>query len=556
MLSMILRIAVGYGRVSGLTQANNFSLITQDEDIRDYAEHDGIAFDRMFTDVGSGLSAKHRPGFTSLREYALDDKNKVTDLVFWELDRFTRNIEDFFTFTKPLLEKGITLHIALDGEKYDYVSQEKWHQRLIAAQAESKKISRRTKRGQRKATSLGLHIGTPPWGYILIHDSQEVNDKGEPIMCGRLVRDPDLWDHLLKMWSMADEGSTPMQIARYNNQHNVPSPSGGPWTDGAVRYILKNEKYCGNLFRGRQPQTRLPGPKENARETYVENAHQAAVSPEVFKKVQKAIKSRHREQGSTRCHSSPNPASGLLKCGPCWSRDIDSNLQIHRQGDTVRLRCGRKKSGSVICSFKNPRLESVLDPTWKRLKNFLTPEILGRIVHRVGETSGPYLEEQEKERTGIREHKSVVRGEIKNLKEILLDRTLGPRTRRSYTQDLEKLLTEEEELEQADSRITEATSEARIFINNPEGIIETAMNLKTFTDPEDLEAVRELLHIFIERVEVFPDGHAFIQYDLPVRCEESEDELTREIIYFETRKKRSKTIKTCVIDGTTGLRRE
>ncbi len=135
----------------------------------------------------------------------------------------------------------------------------------------------------------------------------------------------------------------------------------------------------------------------------------------------------------------------------------------------------------------------------------------------------------------------------------MLDRTLGPRTRRSYTQDLEKLLTEEEELEQADSRITEATSEARIFINNPEGIIETAMNLKTFTDPEDLEAVRELLHIFIERVEVFPDGHAFIQYDLPVRCEESEDELTREIIYFETRKKRSKTIKTCVIDGTTGL---
>ena len=135
----------------------------------------------------------------------------------------------------------------------------------------------------------------------------------------------------------------------------------------------------------------------------------------------------------------------------------------------------------------------------------------------------------------------------------MLDRTLGPRTRRSYTQDLEKLLTDEEELEQADSRITEDTKEARIFVNNREGIIETAMNLKTFTDPEDLEAVRELLHIFIERVEVFPDGRAFIQYDLPVRCEGSEDELTREIIYFETRKKRSKTTKTCVIDGSMGL---
>ena len=99
-----------------------------------------------------------------MREYALDDKNKVTDLVFWELDRFTRNIEDFFTFTKPLLEKGITLHIALDGEKYDYVSQEKWHQRLIAAQAESKKISQENQAGTEKGNLTGPAHRDPALG--------------------------------------------------------------------------------------------------------------------------------------------------------------------------------------------------------------------------------------------------------------------------------------------------------------------------------------------------------------------------------------------------------
>ena len=192
-----LKKAVGYRRVSGKSQADNLSLRSQDEDIQDYCEHEGLYFDTMFTDVGSGLSIKQRPQFPKMREYTLDKKNGIRNVVFWDLDRFTRNIEDFFTYTKDLIKAGITLHLAVEGEKYDYHSEEKWHQRLIAAQAESKRISRRTKRGQRKATTLGLHIGKPPWGYKLVHDSDEVNDKGEPVMCGRLVPDPVLWPHVL-----------------------------------------------------------------------------------------------------------------------------------------------------------------------------------------------------------------------------------------------------------------------------------------------------------------------------------------------------------------------
>ena len=146
--------AVGYRRVSSKSQKDNLSLRSQDEDIRDYSDHEGILFDRMFTDVGSGLSVKNRPDFLQMRDYALDRANGTTDIIFWELDRFTRNIEEFFTYTKDLLKAGINLHLAVEGEKFDFHSEEKFHQRLIAAQAESKRISRRTKRGQRTATTL------------------------------------------------------------------------------------------------------------------------------------------------------------------------------------------------------------------------------------------------------------------------------------------------------------------------------------------------------------------------------------------------------------------
>ena len=475
-------------------------------------------------------------------------------MVFHDLDRFTRNIAEFFIYTKDLIKAGITLHLAVDGEIYDYHSEEKWHQRLVAGQAESKRISRRTQRGQRTATRMGLHIGKPPWGYMLVHDSDEVNDKGEPVMCGRLVPDPELWDHVVKLFSMSTDGSTAMQIARYNRQHNVPSPSGGPWTDGSVRYIQKNEKYSGRLFRGKNPQSRLPGPKENAAEIVLENAHQAAVSPENFEKINEGIRSRHRDQGPTRCHSSPSPASGLLKCGPCWSRGIDSNLEINRQKGTVRLRCSKKKRmGREFCTFTGARLDEVLEALQDRLNNnFLTEDTLDRVIGRVADASREYLEEQETNRAGIRARKGVLRDKIASLKVTLDDAGLGPRSRRSLTDDLEKLLEEQEELDQEDKRISEATEDARIFVSNRAGIIETAMNLKTYTDPEDLEAQRELMHLFIERVEVFHDGRGVIEYDLPVHCEGSADGQTREAIYFK-RTKDPVASQSCGFDGSMGM---
>ena len=119
--------ALGYLRVSGKSQADNFSLRSQDEDVRDYCEHEGMPLDLMFTDVGSGLSTKQRPKFLQAREYALNPANGIKHFVFWDLDRFTRNIEEFFIYTKDLIQAGITLHLALEGEKFDYNSEEKWY---------------------------------------------------------------------------------------------------------------------------------------------------------------------------------------------------------------------------------------------------------------------------------------------------------------------------------------------------------------------------------------------------------------------------------------------
>ena len=77
-----------YVRVSTKKQATNFSLATQEQDCREYAQRHGINnVAGCLMDVGSGLSMKGRPGLTELCRIALDLSNGITDIIFWELDR-------------------------------------------------------------------------------------------------------------------------------------------------------------------------------------------------------------------------------------------------------------------------------------------------------------------------------------------------------------------------------------------------------------------------------------------------------------------------------------
>lgn len=566
------RKAVGYIRVSSRSQADNFSLRSQDQDVRDYCAIEGIPFNCMWTDIGSGLSTKKRPNFLGMLEYSLDPDNKVTDVVFWDLDRFTRNIEEFFTYTRGLLKAGITLHTALDGETYDYRSDEKWHQRLIAAQAESKRISRRTKRGQRQATELGYHIGPPPWGYMLQHETDEQNvpedlrefhrtySNGKEFQAGCLVPDPEKWDDVLTFWGQVKQGHTPMRVAIYMNLHNIPAPKGGEWADYKVRPIIRNAKYYGKLFRGLKPLSRIPGPQENAPPTLVEDSHQTAVTYDEWLAANQAIDERKPTEAPARSHSSPNPLSSRLKCAECKSKGIDSSLQIARKGDIIYLRCPRRKTmGLDACAFTSTRLDFLLEKVNDRLRNhFLTRPNLDSIIKGVAEASRAYLESQQTESAAINDRKKIVQNEIDNINATF--RAAGTEADDFHTlaKELSTLERERRQLAEKSAQVADDTEEARLFINNEEGIIATALDRKIFADPDNLDEVRAFMRIFIQSVEVFPrEGktqRATIHYDLPVRAAQSDDDPTIETIYLE---KKGALVghKSCVFEDFTGVQR-
>ena len=544
-----IRKAVTYRRVSGDSQKDNFSLRSQGNRCAAYCREEGLTILREFVDVGSGLSTKYRPQFIEMLEFAMDETNGATDIVFDQLDRYFRNHREFNEYTDKLVTAGITLHLAAEREKYNFHTEEKWQQRMLEAQKESKRTSIRTKAGQREATRLGYHIGKPPWGYRLAHESEELNDKGDPVICGTLEPDPTTWDDCVLFFKVAGDGLTPMKLSQYMNDHGIPAPNGGEWTHKKALRVLQNPKYHGLNFRGVNPQSRIPGPKEEAPATIVENNHEPAVDYDIWKQINEGIQRRNRTQGPTRAHSSPNPLSCRIKCGECWAQGHDSNLQIHRSKDCVYLRCARRKNmGTQVCSFKGARLDQVLSAIVERItEHFLTEETLQNVVDQIASTTRAYLEEQETSRSGITSRLKTINGQLENIRETIRTLPLQSKSSRFVTDDLENLLEEKEELELKAKAIAEATEEAYLFVTNREGIIETAISKKLFTDPADPEATRELLALFIERVEVFADKSGRIYYDLPIRKAGTEETPGEEAIFFEP-KKGPVTPESCVFD--------
>lgn len=516
------RKAVIYRRVSGKSQKDNFSLRNQDARTAAYCERKGLIVDRIFTDVGTGLSAKGRANFIWMSEYAQDPENGITDVVFNDIDRFARNYREFFEYLDRVFKAGITLHSVIDDEEYDYDSEEKWTDKAVDAQKESKRISKRVKQGQRIATELGHHIGVPPWGYMLEHETDELDETGYHAIAGKLVPDPDLWPHVLEFWRLAVDGYTPGRLAQEMRLNNVPPPRGKPWTDDTARGIMRNRKYCGTNFRGVKPQSRIPGPPENAPPIFVEKNHEAAVSPEDWQKVNDGIDSRNRSQGPTRSHSSPNPLSQRIKCGHCGRHDVDSNLEIQRQDGIVRLRCSRKKKmGKDSCEFKSVNMNRLLEGLIDRITHhFLTPENLKSVVDGVNAVSRSMLQERQVQLARIGERKSVINAEIRNINDVLRAAGTQASNLQTLLNDLAELEKERAGLEREGSQINDATEEALLFVNDQAGIIETALAYKTWINPEDPEAVRQLFKVFVQKVEVFEveegatDQRVDIYYDL------------------------------------------
>ena len=241
----------------------------------------------IYTDEGiTATNTKKRDGFKRMVKDALD--GKIDLIVTKSVSRFARNTVDTLTTVRKLKEKGIEVYF----EKENIYTLDSKGELLITimsslAQEESRSISENTTWGQRKRFADGK-VSLPYKKFL----GYERGEDGIPQIVEKEAKIVRL------IYRLFLEGRTTNGIATHLTRLKVPTPAGKEkWTTSTIKSILTNEKYKGDALLQKSYTVDFLTKKKKKNEGevpqyYVENSHEAIISPEVFDMVQYEFEKR------------------------------------------------------------------------------------------------------------------------------------------------------------------------------------------------------------------------------------------------------------------------
>ena len=336
------RRVAGYARVSTDHDDQFTSYAAQIDYYTNYIKsRDDWEFVDVYTDEGiTGTSTKHREGFKRMVADALD--GKIDLIVTKSVSRFARNTVDSLTTIRQLKEKGIEVYF----EKENIWTFDGKGELLLTimsslAQEESRSISENCTWGQRKRFADGKV--TVPFNRFLGYD------RGPD---GNLVVNPEQAVIVQQIYAMFLQGMSYHGIAKKLTADGIPTPGGKEkWSISTVRSILSNEKYKGDALLQKSYTVDFLTKKTKINEGeipqyYVEDNHEAIISPDVFAMVQREMTKRGRGKNY---HNSVHAFSSKIRCGHCGSWYGSKVWHSNSQYRKTIWQCNHKFDGDERC---------------------------------------------------------------------------------------------------------------------------------------------------------------------------------------------------------------
>lgn len=286
----------------------------------------------IFADEGiTGTSARKRPEFLRMIRHC---KQKKIDIILTKsISRFARNTVDCLNYTRALKELGI----AVIFEEQNINTLDSESEMLITmlgafAQAESESISANVKWGKRQAMREGKAI----LHYKRLY-AYEKGEDGEP----KII--PEQAEVVRRIYDQFLTGASFPMIRSMLESEGIENVAGGKeWTHSAIRSILTNEKYCGDVLLQKTYISDCINRKviRNTGQLpmyLIQNHHEGIVDRKTFDAAQTELARRNagRSPSSKRaptgrsCYCSKYALSERLVCGECgtmyqrctWSRN-------------------------------------------------------------------------------------------------------------------------------------------------------------------------------------------------------------------------------------------
>ena len=331
-----------YARVSSERQDVDLSVAAQLRALRDFAERNGYVVAREYIDEAGSGRTSDRPQFTKMLNEAAQPDAPFQEMFVWKFTRFMRKREHAVAFKSMLRRRGI--RVTSITEHADNTPTGKLMEAIIESVDEfySEHLAQEVTRGMREAASRGFWVASrAPYGYKRV----KVQDGGKERPT--LILNPPVDDVVRRIFDMAVNGKSVLDITRTLNDEGIPTTTGKPWLKTTLHRLLTNEAYTGTLVWGQNA-------KDGAEPVRVNDAFPAIVTGDEFQYVQRLLKSRAPKQVNPRRVSSPYLLSGLLSCELC---DVSMSGAEAKGGKYSYYVCQSKiKKGSETC--ETPRLSA------------------------------------------------------------------------------------------------------------------------------------------------------------------------------------------------------
>jgi len=359
------RRAVIYARVSTEDQAKHgYSLPSQLEGCRKYAEERGWIIVEEVADEGVSGATLDRPGLDCIRDMA--EAGEIDTLVVYEMDRLSRKVAHQLILEEEFAKAGVQVHYVLGD--YEDTDEGRLMKTIRAAigEYERGKIRERANRGKRQKARSGkvLVFARPPYGYRQ-EDGMLVPYEPEARVV-RLIFNWYVKEHLpirTIVRKLNDLGA-PTAGDRRDSGGIVKRQGYGRWGRSTVSKILNNETYAGGHYQ----KWRREGKKKRRRprEEWID----VQVPPIIDRAMWEAAQERRRlnKEQARRNRKHRYLLCGKGICGLCGAR-----MYSYPSHGRLFYRCSRKR-GEVLgerCNAPSFSAKHVDNAVWNYVRSLL-----------------------------------------------------------------------------------------------------------------------------------------------------------------------------------------
>lgn len=390
----IIRTAI-YIRVSTEEQVRHgYSLNSQKERLTDYCKNNNYKIIEIYADEGKSARSKLHNRKELMRLVSDAKEKKFDRIVFWRLDRWFRNIADYYKIQEILENNNIDWECS-DEEFNTTTSNGRLHLniKLSIAQNESDQTSDRIKFNfdnmiKNKRAIQGSHC--MPIGYIVAGEEKNkhvIKDESNK----EIVE--DMFEHFATYNSIR---KTVLYINKKYNKHICYD---------SLRHYIKNELYCGK-YKG------------------VEDYCEPYITKEEYLLNQQRIKRNIKDNNRKHDYI----FSGLLKCYSCGysltgGKKITTKPKYNKRYECYGYTCNRAHN-TKLCSNWSPIIEHHLE---KYLLTNLNDILKAHI------TEVEKIEEKKKtEKINV----NNIKAKIERLADLYID---GRISKEKYEEDYKKL---------------------------------------------------------------------------------------------------------------------